>query len=100
MGQRLVIAKNEERDTKVTTYNNNASTNPFSPKVSPNFSSKLRSDPKTIRNYQIYIVKEGDTLFNISRKFPDVTIEELRNWNNLTEVRYLKPGKKLKIFKS
>ncbi len=104
VGQRLVITNKQEqtslKNIKPTTHNNNAITNPFSPKVSPNFSSKLKYDASAIRDYQIYIVKEGDTLFNISRRFPDVSIEELRNWNNLVEVRYLKPGKKLKIFKS
>ena len=105
-GQNLVITdkanNNSEQNSKLTIHNNNASTNPFSPKVSPIFSSQTNSDQsaETKKNYQIYIVKEGDTLFNISRKFSEVTIEQIRDWNNLTEVRYLKPGTKLKIFKS
>jgi membrane-bound lytic murein transglycosylase D len=106
VGQRLVISDKKEnkslQNNKLTIHNNNASTNPFSPKVSPIFSSQTNSDQKSEmnNNYQIYIVKEGDTLFNISRKFSDVSIEQIRNWNKLTEVRYLKPGTKLKIFKS
>jgi len=106
VGQRLVITdKNEnrsERYNKLTTNNNNASTNPFSTEVSPIYPSQTNLDQgsETNKNYQIYIVKEGDTLFNISRKFSKITIEQIRIWNNLSEVRYLKPGTKLKIFKS
>ena len=105
-GQNLVITdkayNNSVQNSKLTIHNNNASTNPFSPKVSPIFSSQTNSDQslETTKNYQIYIVKEGDTLFNISRKYSEVTIEQIRDWNNLAEVRYLKPGTKLKIFKS
>ncbi len=106
VGQRLVITDKKEnsveQNNKLTIHNNNASTNPFSPKVSPNFPSqnKLNKSSKAKKKYEIYIVKEGDTLFNISRKFSEVTIDQIRNWNNLLEVRYLKPGTKLKIFKS
>jgi len=106
VGQRLVITDKKENSieqkSELTIHNNNASTNPFSPKVSPNFPSKtkLNNSSGSKKNYEIYIVKEGDTLFNISRKFSEVTIDQIRDWNNLLEVRYLKPGTKLKIFKS
>ena len=106
VGQRLVITNKKENSLEVnkspSIHNDNSITNPFSPKVSPNFSTKSTSDLQSVKNkkYHIYIVKEGDTLFNISRKFSGVTIDQIRNWNNLSEVRYLKPGTKLKIFKS
>ena len=106
VGQRLVISDKKEptskQNDKLTIHNNSAITNPFSPKVSPLFPSQTNSKPpsETTNNYEIYIVKEGDTLFNISRKFSEVSIEQIRNWNKLSEVRYLKPGTKLKIFKS
>ena len=104
--QRLVISDKTETTYKnkkdITIYNNNAITNPFSPEVSPNFStkSKLKQDSLLIDKYQTYTVKEGDTLFKISRKFLGVTIDQIRNWNNLLEVQYLKPGTVIKIFKS
>lgn len=105
IGQRLVITDKNEvnlQNSKLSKYSNNGSSKPLSPEVSPIFSSEETVDPpvKTDENYQIYIVKEGDTLFNISRKFSNVTIEQIRIWNKLVEVRYLKPGTKLKIFKS
>jgi len=106
VGQRLVITDKKEKSLEqpntLTIHNNNAITDPFSPKVSPNFSSKANIDLSsgTNKSYEIYIVKEGDTLFNISRKFSKVTIEQIRNWNNLVQVSYLKPGTKLIIYKS
>ena len=50
-------------------------------------------------NQQIitYTVKEGDSLFLISKKFPDVTIHQIRNWNNIWNVSYVEPGTQLKI---
>ena len=105
-GQRLVITDKKQEKLKIqnkdTPYNNNAITNPFSPKVSPNFSIKSAriKDVSSTKNYIIYEVKDGDTLFNISRKFQGITIEELRSWNDLSQINYLRPGTKLKIFKS
>lgn len=47
--------------------------------------------------YKIYTVKEGDSLWKVSRIFANVTINNIRDWNNLWNVSYLKPGSKLKI---
>jgi len=47
-----------------------------------------------------YIVQKGDSLFIISRKFPDVTVNQLKEWNNIHSAGYLKPGTKLIIKKS
>jgi len=51
-----------------------------------------------INSFETYIVKEGDTLFNISRKYQRVSISQIRSWNNILDIKYLKPGTKLKIF--
>lgn len=47
-----------------------------------------------------YIVQKGDSLFIISKKFPDLTIHQLKEWNGLHNQTYLKPGTKLIIKKS
>ena len=55
---------------------------------------------KGLQNSQqikMYTVKEGDSLFLISKKFPDVTIHQIRNWNNIWNVSYVAPGTQLKI---
>ena len=43
-----------------------------------------------------YLVRKGDSLFSISKKFPGVTIADLKKWNNIKDDG-LKPGMKLKI---
>ncbi|MFD1314589.1 lytic transglycosylase domain-containing protein [Namhaeicola litoreus] len=49
---------------------------------------------------ETYVVKEGDSLFKISRLYPNVSINQLRTWNNIWGVNYVKPGTKLLIYKS
>ena len=47
-------------------------------------------------NYKMYSVKRGDSLFSISKKFPGVTISDIKKWNNIKEEN-IQPGMKLKI---
>lgn len=51
------------------------------------------------KNFRYYIVKKGDTLYSLARKFK-VTTTILSAWNNLTEKVALKPGKRLIVAKS
>ncbi|MFL1894438.1 LysM peptidoglycan-binding domain-containing protein [Aquimarina sp. 2-A2] len=46
-----------------------------------------------------YTVQAGDTLWSISQKFKGVTIENLKNWNDISGTG-IKPGMKLKLSKS
>lgn len=50
-------------------------------------------------DYQLYTVKSGDTLWSISQKFKGVTVENLKNWNDISGSG-IKPGMKLRISKS
>ena len=52
--------------------------------------SKPTVSPKT------YTVKNGDSLWSISKKFPGITVQNLRSWNSMTNTS-LKPGMKLKL---
>ena len=45
-----------------------------------------------------YTVKKGDSLWSISRKFPGVTVQNLRAWNDMGN-NSLKPGMELKLSK-
>jgi membrane-bound lytic murein transglycosylase D len=47
-------------------------------------------------NEKIHIVKEGDSLWTISRKYPGITIENLREWNGIRGNNLI-PGTKLKL---
>lgn len=49
------------------------------------------------KKYTTYTVKEGESLWMISKSFSNVTIKQLKSWNNLWSTPYLKPGTKLKI---
>jgi len=50
--------------------------------------------------YTTYVVRKGDSLWTISRKFSKVSVAQIKNWNNIWSVKSLKPGMKLKIYKS
>jgi len=60
--------------------------------------STKKSTPKG--KYTVYIVKKGDSLWSISKKYPKVTMKQLKDWNNIWNGKQLKPGTKLKIYKS
>ena len=48
----------------------------------------------------IYIVKKGDSLWTIAKKFKKVSVNQIKEWNNIWSDKNIQPGKKLKIFKS
>ena len=45
---------------------------------------------------KLYYVKKGDSLYSISKKYPGVTIQDLKKWNEIKN-ESLKAGMKLKI---
>lgn len=45
-----------------------------------------------------YTVKNGDSLWSISQKFPGVTVQNIQKWNDISGDK-LKPGMKLKVSK-
>ncbi len=78
VGQRLSIYPKRLRETK-------------EPKT------KVSSKPKG--EYTIYVVKEGDSLWTIAKKFPKVSADQIKKWNNIWSAKGIKPGTKLKIYK-
>ena len=44
----------------------------------------------------IYVVKEGDTLWGIAKKY-NITIAEIKTWNHLNETDRIYPADKLKL---
>jgi len=63
-------------------------------------SSHKKSISKTTTkgNEKYYTVKNGDSLWSISQKFPGITIQNIKKWNDISSNK-LKPGMKLKISK-
>jgi membrane-bound lytic murein transglycosylase D len=48
---------------------------------------------------KVYLVQSGDTLWDISKKFDGLTIEKIKELNNLTSNK-ITPGQKLIIQKN
>jgi len=48
--------------------------------------------------YATYVVKKGDSLWLISQKYPQVSVAQLKEWNDIWSTKSLKPGTKLKIY--
>lgn len=83
LGNTLIVAKNEP---VITT--NKATADTF--KKKDDFSGISKKTGAE------YYVKKGDSLYSISKKYPGVTISDLKKWNDISGEE-LKPGMKLKI---
>lgn len=55
-------------------------------------SPKLRNKP-----HVLYVVKKGDTLYDISRKYA-VTVQQLKSWNQISKHRKIQPGQNLRLY--
>ncbi len=82
LGVSLIVAKNE------VAIVNKASASTF--KKNDNLTSASK------KNSSNYYVKKGDSLFSIAKKYPGVSISDIKKWNDINEEE-LKPGMKLKI---
>ncbi|PLW95697.1 MAG: lytic transglycosylase [Marinilabiliales bacterium] len=56
------------------------------------------SDNNYTGEFVYHTVESGDTLWEIAQKY-DVTVSQIRAWNNISKAHRLKPGQKLKIAK-
>jgi membrane-bound lytic murein transglycosylase D len=83
LGNKLIVAKNEVVI---------ATSNP----VVTSFKKKDKLSKLSSKETSDYLVKKGDSLFSISKKYPGVTISDLKKWNDIRGEE-LKPGMKLKI---
>jgi len=48
-------------------------------------------------NYSFYTVKQGDTIWDIIKKYPGMTLAEVKKINNLTDEDKIIPGQKIKV---
>ena len=60
---------------------------------------KTQPEPVNSEGIRYYIVKKGDTLYSLARKFK-VTTSILAAWNNLADKVALKPGKRIIVAKA
>lgn len=59
--------------------------------------SQIKRETKNRGDKLVYTVKTGDSLWSISRAF-DVTVSQIRRWNNIRSRRLIHPGKKLVMY--
>ncbi|MCD0464427.1 LysM peptidoglycan-binding domain-containing protein [Flavobacterium sp. ENC] len=89
LGKTLIVAKTaaavEETTTETTAIASTSSIDSFKKKA---LSAKNLGED--------YYVKKGDSLYSISKKYPGVTISDIKKWNGIKDDD-LKPGMKLKI---
>ena len=72
---------------------------PRKPYVNPVSTVAAKTSAKPLSGDIItYTVKSGDSLWSISQKFPGVSVQNIKDWNDISGTR-LKPGMKLKIAK-
>ncbi|WP_338357122.1 lytic transglycosylase domain-containing protein [Yeosuana marina] len=69
---------------------------PYIPPSSTAAKTVTKSTPTG--NVIIYTVKEGDSLWSIAQKFSGVSVQNIKDWNDISGT-HLKPGMKLKISK-
>ena len=82
LGRTLIVAKNEI---------------PIINKTSANTYKKKETLATAAKNKgNSYYVKQGDSLYSIAKKYPGVTISDIKKWNDIRE-EDIKPGMKLKI---
>jgi len=63
----------------------------------PPVSSSSHVKTSTSGGYVIYTIKKGDTLWDISRKFNGVSLNQIMRLNGFTKKSKIMPGKKIKI---
>lgn len=80
LGDKLIVAK------KAVTNNDTA--------VAEKSSKKDKSNKN--KKDEHYYVQKGDSLFSIAKKYPGVTVSDIKKWNGINS-NSLKPGMKLKI---
>lgn len=61
--------------------------------------NKKKSEPKTYDsgNYEYYTIQSGDTLWDLAKRFDDVTVSELKKLNSNLNFNRLRPGMKVKV---
>jgi len=99
---KVLYAKKEDEEDDVEENKSIIELNPFNyitnnTIVSTN--SKSSDNQNLVKNSKlnVYVVKKGDTLFNIAQKF-DITIETLKKWNKMATAN-IQLGQKLFIDK-
>lgn len=99
VGQKLVIYKHKSVASKYENINEMT------------FAQKQSKEGKTVSstkkpettnypddgNYEYYTVKQGDTLWEITKKFPGATSTQIMQMNGIDDAKNIHPGQKIKV---
>lgn len=66
--------------------------------ATPKPSKKTKTSKPLSGDYETYTVQGGDSLWSIAQKFPGVSVQNIKDWNDISSTN-LKPGMTLKISK-
>ncbi len=80
-GQKLIVGKVEVSNTDIAVVDRS----PKKDKISENAAHD-----------EHYYVRKGDSLFSIAKKYPGITVSDIKKWNGIKNEN-IKPGMKLKI---
>lgn len=86
-GQKLVIYKTPSQAQKTPT--STASKNVTA--------SSKSSEVGQSQDFRMHTVQSGDTLWDIAKKYPGISVNDLKNANSSLNFNRLKPGQKIKI---
>ena len=82
IGQRLVIYPRRMNDTPAKSTVKNQT-----------------KKAKPTGEYETYTVKSGDSLWLIAQRYKNVSVQNLKDWNDIWSTKSLRPGTQLKIYK-
>lgn len=60
-------------------------------------SNTAKAVAKAAKPHVVYVVKQGDTLYGISRRY-DVSVQQLKRWNDISAHKSLRPGRQLRLY--
>lgn len=100
-GQKLVVNGNgtQSENNASKTKSNSKPVEDKKPEAIVKEPEKVQDNIITSEDYIYHIVRKGDTLWDIARQYEGVTVEQIKQLNNITNTKNLKPGQKLKVGK-
>ncbi|MCH2214180.1 MAG: LysM peptidoglycan-binding domain-containing protein [Flavobacteriales bacterium] len=93
-GQRLEVHKTVK--TKVGDNSSKNSSQVKNPVIPEKKSEIIAQNPKKAES-QVHVIQRGDTLWDIAKLYPGISIQDIKKANSGLDTRRLKPGQKIVI---